>query len=193
MDILHPTEEALAFKEVTTSQMVIEDAEQKLGDFNVTLKSLSVEAKELHAAARDLVKEALFNHEEGHKKVTKSEWTDEQYEQSLQNLAARQSKPWETLKTKAEEMRVKLEGPYKLVVASKNSCTRAARGSWLGFATYDQKELRRVLDHKLKLEFEDAALAYASLTDYPDGLLTQVELLFKKAQVVLGTDKSEAK
>lgn len=185
MDIVKPNAPVLPHKDLTPGQAAIEDAEKTLSEFKVLCKAITEKAKEFHAAGKDLVQEVVFNCEEGRKKVHKGEWTQAQLELGLQNLTTKQSKPWEHLKKKAEELHQKVDGPYKLVLASKENCHRARGDSvsvgWFGFATKEQKEVRRIVDHKLKHKFVEAAESYAVLSSFPDGLLTQIPKMEKKA------------
>lgn len=185
MDILNPSAPALPHKEATHGQTAIDDAEKSLSDFKKLSKDITAEATELHKAAKDLVKEVLFNCEQGQTKVSKEEWSN-----CKANLIQKQEKPWETLENKANALKAKFDGHYKLVLASKENCVRArgdsVTGGLLGSATPDQKLARKVYDNKLRHGFDDAAAAHAAVCSFPDGLVTQIPLLKKKADQALG-------
>jgi len=185
MDIMNPTAPALPHKEATYGQAAIDDAEKTLSDFKALSKEMTAQGTALHKAAKDLLGEVKFNIEEGMKKVEKAEWSGADYTSSRANLRGKQFSAWDNLQKNADAVRAKLEGPYKRVLASKENILRARgdgiTGGVLGSLTKDQKQVRKVYDNKLKHGFEDAIAAHDGLVSYPDGLLTQIPLLNKRA------------
>jgi hypothetical protein len=57
---------------------------------------------------------------------------------------------------------------------------RDARGD--GSSNDAQRELARVYAHRLKRNFHDAKSELDELTSWPNGLLTQIDLLHKRAE-----------
>ena len=192
MDILHPTAPALPHKEATHGQAAIDDAEKTLSDFKKISKELNEEATKLHKAAKDLVREVLYNIEQGQAKVNKAEWSGPEFSACKQNVLQKQEKAWDALEANGNAVKDKLEGPYKFVLASKDNIVRArgdsVTGGLFGSVSADQKQVRKIFDHKLKHGFEDAAAAHAAITSYPDGLVTQIHLLRKQALTHLGVE-----
>lgn len=189
MDILNPNAPALPHKEATHGQAAIDEAEKTLSDFKKLSKEIITEVTELHEAAKDLVKEVMYNCEQGQAKVNKAEWSDPEFSNCKSNLAQKQEKPWETLEAKATGLKSKMDGHYKLVLASKENMLRArgdsVTGGWLGSATPDQKLARKVYDNKLRHGFDEAAAAHAAVSAYPDGMVTHIPLLRKRAAQAL--------
>ena len=185
MDIMKPTQPAVPHKDISQGLAAIDNAEETLSDFKKVSKPATEEATNLVKAAKDLVKEVIFNCDESNKKLHSGEWTQGQFDQARVNLRQKQEKAWEALHAKADVLKQKLEGPYKLVLASKENITRArgdnVTGAVFGMLTEDQKQVRKVFDNKLKFGFEEAAVAYSGLASYPDGLLTQIAGLQKQA------------
>lgn len=186
MDIVNPAAPAIPRHEMTPGQAAVEDAENELHKYKVLAKEVKEEAYTLYKAAKDLVKEVIYQREHGKEEVTRGAWSNEEYDQSRKNLAQKQEKPWEVLKTKAEALAQKIEGPYKLVTYAQEHVYRA-RGDRInagifGTLSNDQKEVRKIYDNKLKFKFDEAAAAHSELVSYPDGLLTQVHLLHKRAK-----------
>ena len=153
------------------------------------------QAIELVKAGKDLVKEVNYNVEQSQQKVVSKEWTQAELEQSRANLRTKQEKAWEGLISKAEGLKPKLEGPYKLLVAAKEAILRArgdsVTGSVFGSLTPDQKEVRKVFDNKLTHKFDEATAAYNGLMAYPDGLLLQPPILQKRASESLNVGVSK--
>jgi hypothetical protein len=185
MDILNPTAPAVPHKQLTSGQAAIAEAEKELQEFKALARGMDKEATDLVKAAKDLVREVAYQREHGKEQVEKGAWSKEEFDQSLKNLTKKQEQPWENLKAKADALAQKVGGPYKMVTYVKEHVLRA-RGDGVntgvfGTLSSDQKEVRRVYDNKLKFSFDEAAALYAGLVSYPDGLLTQVHLLQKRA------------
>ena len=160
-----------------------------LSDFKKLSKEITSEVTDLHKAAKDLVKEAMYNCEQGQLKVNKAEWSGPEFSNCKANLLKKQEKPWETLEVKANELKSKMDGHYKLVLVSKENMLRArgdsVTGGLLGSLTPDQKLARKVYDNKLRHAFDEAAAAHAAVSSYPDGMVTNIPLLRKRATQAL--------
>jgi len=188
MDILHPTAPALPRHEVSHGQAAIDDAEKTLHDFKKVFKEVEEEATNVYKAARDMLKEALDFCREGHMKHE-----SESLRKAKQlNLAIEHSDKWDDLEALAETVKAKIEGPYKLVMASKENIIRAGtKESVFGSRSPDQKLAHKVYEYKLKLNFENAARDYHKICSYPDGLCAQVHLLKSKAMHQLNPNIDE--
>ena len=75
MDIMKPTQPAVPHKDISQGLAAITNAEETLSDFKKASKPATEEATNLVKAAKDLVKEVIFNCEQSQQKV---EWTQEQ-------------------------------------------------------------------------------------------------------------------
>jgi uncharacterized phage infection (PIP) family protein YhgE len=194
MDIMNPTAPAVPYHEAQSGQEAIDEAEKALAAFKEAIQPLKKEADKVYQVAKELIW-ALHNHcKEGRAKMTHQDWTQSEYDDSRETFRKSQDKDWEKVLKDADELRLKVDGHYKLVQTAKENVDRARGvgagpfGNVLGFAqTNDQKMADKAYKHShLKDGFHEAEKEYNELSSDPFGTLTKVGYLEKKSHFNLG-------
>jgi hypothetical protein len=124
--------------------------------------------------------EKFWDH--GKHKVTRGEWTVEQFDEELEKLRKKQQPVWDKLLKQADEIAAILEKPAADVNASAEK-VKASIGphplqKYVGrpAPTKQEAEVRHEYHWKLHQEFEDAKAQYQEICGYPEGLLSRVKL-----------------
>jgi hypothetical protein len=158
---------------------VVDKAERALKYYQEKIPDEYTNCSSLYEAAKDLYKEVNNNINGGKLKVYDGTLTLNDFDRDLNGLLGRQRPKWDELKKKEAVMRERLQFFYQPVHDAEMH-VRDARGD--GSSNDAQRELARVYAHRLKRNFHDAKSELDELTSWPNGLLTQIDLLHKRAE-----------
>lgn len=179
-----PNEFKVTERSIDTEQ-VLEDADQALCDFKRLIEHEYNHASSLYEGAKNLYEQLHGDLMGDKQRVLRGEWTVDDMDEAIHKLLSKQGTVWDKLKLAGEEIRAKLDAAYSKVKAAEEA-VKCARGegchvAWLNMPTTVQAKVRRVYARKLKQNFADAKSEYASMCAFPDGMLTQIELLRQRA------------
>lgn len=155
---------------------VVDTADSAVKEFKDKISDYYVDCSCLYEAAKKVYKEVNHNVNGGKLKVFQSELTLDQFDKDLHRLLHQQEAKWEKLKSEEAVMRKRMQALYQ-PVHDVELHVKDAKGDG---SNAQQKELNRVFNLRLKRDFHDAKAGYDELCGYPDGLLTQIELLRKR-------------
>jgi hypothetical protein len=158
---------------------VVDEADEALKKFQEMMSDAYTDCSSLQEAAKDLYKEVFHNINGGKLKVYQGTLALDQFDRDLTALLGKQQPKWDQLKAKEAIMRTRLQKMYEPIHAAELH-VRDAKGD--GKSNEPQKELAKVYSHRLKRNFHDAKVEYDELMGFPDGLLTQIDLLHKRAE-----------
>ena len=164
---------------------VLPMARTALRDFKDFVKEEYPKASSLYEGAKNLYDEIRAHWTRDKNLVHKGEWSPDQFDQDLKQVAEQQKETWNQLleAVKLETARVKtvyekVEAAEKLVLHARGEGPHVA---WMGIGTKEQDEIRKVYSHELRQKFHDAKMEMNALIGYPDGLLVKVEMCLQQA------------
>jgi hypothetical protein len=158
---------------------VVDKADRVLKYYQEKMPGEYTNCSSLFEAAKNLYKEVSNNANKGKLKVYDGTLKLEDFDRDLNGLLGRQQPKWDELKKKEAVMRERLQFYYQPVHEAELH-VRDARGD--GTANDAQRELARVYARRLKRDFHDAKAELDELTSWPNGLLSQIDLLHKRAE-----------
>jgi hypothetical protein len=162
---------------------ILQEADQVLKTFRQALPEEYTRCSSLYESAKDLYKDVCHHLVSGKLKVQHGEWTVDELEGKMTELAQKQESCWNTLFSGEQIMRKRVEALYEPVKEMeqkvKNARGEMGAAPWNDHPTAEQSAVRKAYSHCLKTTFHDAKVEFDAITSYPDGLLTQVALLHK--------------
>jgi hypothetical protein len=161
---------------------VLDKADAAIETFKERMPDAYTDCSSLYETAKTLYKEVYHNINAGKLKVHQGSLSVDQFEHDLQGLLKCQDPKWKHLKSQEAIMRKRVEDLYQ-PIHSVELHVRDARGDGSNDA---QKEVVKACNHRLARNFHDAKAEYDALCRYPDGLLSQIELLQKRAEKEAG-------
>lgn len=157
---------------------VIDKADKAIETFKELMPDAYTDCSSLYEAAKDMYKEVFHNINGGKLKVYEGSLSIDQFDRDLQGLLKQQEPKWQKLKEKEVVMRKRVEEIYHPIHLVEMH-VRDARGDGTNEA---QREVVKACNHRLRRNFHDAKAEYDALCSYPDGLLTQIDLIHKRAE-----------
>ena len=164
---------------------VIRDARQELQGFKNFMKNEYPKASSLYESAKNLYEEIQAHWTHGKHMVHKGEWAVAQFDQDMNNLASHQKMTWDKLSEAAIEQEKLVRDEYRKVqdLEAKVIHERGegSHVAWMGLPTKEQQIVRKVYSHELRHNFSDAKREVESLIGFPDGILTKILTLRRRA------------
>jgi hypothetical protein len=157
---------------------VLDKADKAIETFKQLMPDAYTDCSCLYETAKEMYKEVFHNINGGKLKVYQGSLSVDQFERDLQGLLKQQEIKWHQLKAREVVMRKRVDDMYHPVREVEHH-VRDARGDGSNEA---QREVIHACNHRLRRNFHDAKAEYDALCRYPDGLLSQVELLRKRAR-----------
>jgi hypothetical protein len=151
---------------------VLDKADKTIETFKQLMPDAYTDCSCLYETAKALYKEVFHNINGGKLKVYQGSLSVDQFERDLQGLLKQQELKWHQLKTGEVAMRKRVDDLYQPVREVEHH-VRDARGDGTNDA---QREVIHACN------FHDAKAEYDALCGYPDGLLTQIDLLHTRAK-----------
>lgn len=185
----------LKTKEMETTKTeepeLCKEARKLLEDFSCEMRTgkTYTDCSSLYEGAKNLYEEVHFHLTAGKVKVMNKEWTVDELDENLMDVMKKHEPVWERLLLAEKELRAKIDDDYKKVTEMEEKL-KHARGyddknhhhtAWMFLPTLEQNAIRKTYHCKLKPEFESAKMDHELLCGYPDGYLTQISLLRKRA------------
>lgn len=167
--------------------VVLKEADQALDEFAKAMKDdFSPLASSMHDAAKKLYSQVSRHWTEDKRHLAMHEWDSSDLIKDLLVLQNKQEPLWEKLLTDAHELQTRVDRAFEKVQKADKAVVAACaykgpRSSWGGFATPEMEVIRRYHAKKLSHNMHDLKIKYDDICGYPDGSLTRIKALHRRA------------